>query len=233
MRYDVRMQYLQKLEDRDQSQDKNLRNLITYAKKITADLEDYKQKVETSEKIVADLKQSGNESVDSLLGMLKKYKRAMRNTQEEIEKLNQLILVKDNEITTLNQELSALTDFRSNMESTNQQKIQTANKMIEENKAVMKRQDKLITDLNQKNEISMITIAQTEQMNQKRQAERTALSLRLKELTDQRAQMTGNIETMTDKLHQYKDYLVEQDKIDQERKAQKAREDAERAAMEA
>jgi hypothetical protein len=70
-------------------------------------------------------------------------------------------------------------------------------------------------------------------MNQKRQAERTALSLRLKELTDQRSQMTGNIETMTDKLHQYKDYLVEQDKIDQERKAQKAREDAERAAMEA
>ena len=84
----MRMEYLQKLEDRDQSQDSNLKGLVKYAKKITADLEDYKQKVDTSEKIVADLQQSGNESVDSLLGMLKKYKRTMRNTEEEIEKLN-------------------------------------------------------------------------------------------------------------------------------------------------
>jgi len=49
--------------------------LVNHAKKLTAELEVYKQKVEFSENIVADLKQSGNESVDSLLGMLKKYKR--------------------------------------------------------------------------------------------------------------------------------------------------------------
>ena len=80
IRLDVREQYLDKLNERDYSQDKNLAGLVAYAKKITADLEDYKQKVETSEKIVADLQQSGNDTVDSLLGMLKKYKRAMRNT---------------------------------------------------------------------------------------------------------------------------------------------------------
>ena len=34
-----------------------------------------KQKVEMSEKVVADLRQTGNESVDSLFGMLKRYKR--------------------------------------------------------------------------------------------------------------------------------------------------------------
>ena len=48
------------------------------------------------------------------------------------------------------------------MEVESNRKIETANKNIEENKAVMKRQDKLITDLNQKNEINMITIAETE-----------------------------------------------------------------------
>ena len=52
-----------------------MQELIRYAKQITGDLETYKQKVELSEKIVEDLKSSGNESVDSLLGMLKKYKR--------------------------------------------------------------------------------------------------------------------------------------------------------------
>jgi len=52
-----------------------LKDLVLHAKKITAELEKYKQKVEFSENIVKDLQASGNESVDSLMGMLKKYKR--------------------------------------------------------------------------------------------------------------------------------------------------------------
>ena len=91
--------------------------------------------------------------------MLKKYKRAMRNTEEEIKKLEKLMLIKDNEITSLGQELNALGDFRSNMESEYQRKVEAANKQIAENKEVIKRQDKLITDLNQKNEVQAITIA--------------------------------------------------------------------------
>ena len=38
---------------------------------------------------------------------------------EEIDKLNQLIIIKDNEITGLNEELHALNDVRSNMEANN------------------------------------------------------------------------------------------------------------------
>ena len=73
------------------------------------------------------------------------------------------------------------------MDMTTQKKTETANYMIDENKAVIKRQDKLITDLNQKNEVSMINISETEQMNQKRAVERTNLQIKLKELTDRRA----------------------------------------------
>lgn len=116
-----------------------MKDLVKYAKKITAELEDYKTKVELSEKIVGDLQQSGNESVDSLLGMLKKYKRQQRNATEEIEKLSKLILVKDNEITNLNEDLASLTDFRNGMDDRNSKKIDHALKMIEENKAVIKR----------------------------------------------------------------------------------------------
>ena len=76
--------------------------MVRYSKKITAELEEYKQKVEMSERVVQDLRQTGNESVDSLFSMLKRYKRQARNTQEEIDKLNQLMIIKDNEITGLN-----------------------------------------------------------------------------------------------------------------------------------
>ena len=40
-----------------------------------------------SERIVQDLRNSGNEGVNSLFSMLKRYKRASRNAQEEINKL--------------------------------------------------------------------------------------------------------------------------------------------------
>ena len=85
-------------------------DLVKYAKKITAELEVYKQKTEMSERVVSDLRKTGNESVDSLAHMLKRYKRQARNTQEEINKLQELVMIKDNEITGLDQEINALKD---------------------------------------------------------------------------------------------------------------------------
>ena len=100
-----------------------------------------------SEQVVRDLRSTGNESVNSLFSMLKRYKRQARNTQEEIDKLQQLMIIKDNEITGLNQELTALNDMRASMDDKYKRKSDQAKKMIEENKAVIKRQDKLIVDL--------------------------------------------------------------------------------------
>lgn len=65
--------------------------------------------------------------------------------------------------------------------------------MIEENKAVIKRQDKLIVDLQQKNEVCQIAIANTEEEVLKKYNERTALQIRLKELEDNRKTLTSNI----------------------------------------
>ena len=185
-RIDIRRQYVHKIEERDVAQEKNIRNLVKYSKKITAELETYKEKVEMSEKVVQDLRQTGNESVDSLFVMLKRYKRQARNTQEEIDKLNQLLILKDSEISGLNEELHCLNDMRTNLTIKFGQKSEQAKKMIEENKAVIKRQDKLIVDLQQKNEVCQIGIAQTEEEVLKRYNERTALQVRLKELEDNR-----------------------------------------------
>ena len=160
--------------------------MVRYSKRITAELNEYKQKVEMSEKVVKDLRDLGNESVDSLFSMLKRYKRQARNAREEIDKLNNLLIVKDNEITGLNEELNALNNFREQMQNKYNDKTEKAKKMIEENKAVIKRQDKLIVDLQQKNEVCQIGIAQTEEEIHKRYNERTALQIRLKELEDNR-----------------------------------------------
>ena len=163
--------------------------------------------------------------------MLKKYKRQQRNAVEEIEKLNKLILVKDNEITNLNMDLSSLGDFRSGMDARNQAKVDQALKMIEENKAVIKRQDKLIVDLQQKNEVCQITIAQTEEDALKRSGERTALQVRLKELEDFRSNYDGNINLMERKLKAYREHLIAEQQREAEIRKQQLKE-AKRIAAE-
>lgn len=78
---------MQKLDVRDVCAERNVAGLIKYAKEITGDLDAFKEQVAFSEKVVEDLKSSGNESVDSLFGMLRKYKRQQANVKEEIIKL--------------------------------------------------------------------------------------------------------------------------------------------------
>ena len=170
-----------------------------------------------SERIVQDLRQTGNESVDSLFSMLKIYKRNARNAQEEIDKLNKLMIIKDNEITGLNEELHALQDFRGNMAANNMRKIDQDKVNITDKKAVIKRQDKLIVDLQQKNEVCQIAIAATEEEVLKRYNERTALQIRLKELDDNRKQLTSNISTMNGKITEFVQYTNFQTQKEQER----------------
>lgn len=124
---------------------------MQYAKKIRAELEEYKTKVEMSEKIVHDLQNSGNDSVDNLLGMLRKYKRQQKNCLDEIDKLSKLDVIKAQEINDLNQDLALLTEIQQTAATKFGEKFNNARRMLEENRAVIKRQDKLIVDLNQKN----------------------------------------------------------------------------------
>ena len=113
--------------------------------------------------------------------------------------------------------------MRQNMDEKYRRKSDQAKKMIEENKAVIKRQDKLIVDLQQKNEVCQIGIAQTEQEVLKRYNERTALQVRLKELEDNRKQLAENIDVMNGKINEFNAYTVYQMQRERERiKAEKA-----------
>ena len=75
---------LEGLKDRENFQDKNLKGLVKYAKKLTVELEDYKQKVIMSEQILADLKKAGSDNMGSLIEMMKQYKEREANSIEEI-----------------------------------------------------------------------------------------------------------------------------------------------------
>jgi hypothetical protein len=58
-----------------------------------------------SENIIIDLKQAGSDDVGSLVDMLNSYKTKEANAAEEIDKLNQLEIIKNDEISGLDVEL--------------------------------------------------------------------------------------------------------------------------------
>ena len=74
----------------------------------------YKEKVEMAEKMSQDIKNSGNENVDSLFSMMTMFKRKTVNLQGGIEEMTQLQYIKDNDIVGLNEDLASLADYRSN-----------------------------------------------------------------------------------------------------------------------
>ena len=88
-----------------------MKSLVRFAKKLTVELDDCKKKVDRSENILLDLKQAGSENMGSLLGMLQNYKSRGDNAAEEIDKLKQLEVIKNDEISSLNVELESLKDF--------------------------------------------------------------------------------------------------------------------------
>lgn len=51
-KFDDMRWYLKTLDDRERFQEKNLRGLINYAKKLTKELDDFKEKVQMAERII-------------------------------------------------------------------------------------------------------------------------------------------------------------------------------------
>mmetsp|Transcript_27683 Transcript_27683/g.20791 ORF Transcript_27683/g.20791 Transcript_27683/m.20791 type:complete len:141 (+) Transcript_27683:209-631(+) len=101
------------LDEREQFQHKNLRGLVKYAKKLTRELEDYKGKVSMAERIIEDLRSTGNESLDSLINMLNSYRVKEVQTMEEMKKLKKLVALKDEELLSLDEDIAQLRGFVS------------------------------------------------------------------------------------------------------------------------
>ena len=91
----------EKLDEREKSNAKNLKGRINYAKKLTRELDEQREKVQMAESIIADLKKAGSDNIDSLMNLLQGYKIKEQETAREIKKMKQLIVLKDDELVSL------------------------------------------------------------------------------------------------------------------------------------
>lgn len=101
-----------------------------------------------------------------------------------------------------------LHEIQSKAVDTFEQKFENARRTIEENREIIKRQDKLIVDLQQKNEVCQIRITQTEEDIHKKNRETSTLEMKMKEIADNRKQLGTGIAKMEKQLRTYREYLV-------------------------
>lgn len=66
--------HFNKLDERERHNQRNLAGLIRYAKKLTQELDQQRDKVQMAENIINDLKQAGSDNIDSLVHLLESYK---------------------------------------------------------------------------------------------------------------------------------------------------------------
>ena len=150
---EIRLNF-EKLDEREKKQAANLRGLINYAKKLTMELDKQRDKVQMAENIISDLRQAGTDNMDNLMNLMETYKLKQYETEKEIKKLHQLIALKDDEAVGVDQDINELQLYLGTAKDKLEQKIQDMLKLMEENKRIIRKQDKHIVDLQQRNEIS-------------------------------------------------------------------------------
>lgn len=194
----------EKLDEREKSNAKNLKGLITYAKKLTRELDEQREKVQMAESIIADLKKAGSDNIDSLMNLLQGYKIKEQETAREIKKMKQLIVLKDDELVSLDQDINQLTHYLGTAKDKLEDDIQGLLKILEENRRIIRKQDKHIVDLQQRNEVSQTSIVETNLEAARKGKEKSVIQLKLKELEGKRNTLNESITNIEDKIVSYR-----------------------------
>jgi len=146
----------------------------------------------------------------SLVDRLNILREQEANSSDEIAKLTQLNLIKDDEIINLDIELKSLRDFMQNVESAQNDKIDAFRAEIESNQKIIRRTDKLIVDLQQKNELSQNAVHMAQEEAVRKNDQKEKLEMKMKEVSDQRDFFHEQIGSMENKISTYKTYLASQ-----------------------
>ena len=134
-------------------------------------------------------------------------------------------MIKNEEIANLNVEIESLTDFMNTVEQKQQDKIALFKAEIEENAKVIRRSDKLLVDLQQKNEVTQNAVQVSQQKAAQKNREKDLKQMQMKELTDQRDFFCNQIIEVRQKTSTYNEYvdlkenikIIERQRKDQER----------------
>jgi len=184
------------LSKKERAQVRNLKGIVQYAKELTAEITEYRDKVDSSESIVQDLNNNLNAQENNLGAMLRRNKKRAQNTREEIRKQEKLDKDKLAEIENLQLDIEELQQQREFKLMQYAQEVKQSKLDKEHNTEIIKRQSKLIVDLHQKNELCATSYHQHEERVMQQFKEIQSTNDKIKETTDQRKVVNQSIVKM-------------------------------------
>jgi len=113
---------------------KDKHKLIKFWDQLKNELEFAKLKVKVSEKIMADLKATGQESVEALIKNIDAFEAKKIRLENEIAKVSYIVQAKENQSELRNQKIEDCTTFIETQSGLQQQKIENLNDKITDKK---------------------------------------------------------------------------------------------------
>ena len=149
-----------------------------------------------SEKIISDLKQSGEESVDSLMSTLTQHKHRQDAMDREVDGLRFVVNQKEREIAVKEGDITNLKRLIELETNEKEVEIRRIKSEIEEQTKVMENQQKIIRELQVLNDFTQTDLIQATSELQQRIRERNDLQLRYLDSDHETANMNFKQQTL-------------------------------------
>eukprot|EP00347_Sterkiella_histriomuscorum_P010875 403374585 len=180
--YDVQMLKLESQEVRaarvEKLLDRDISDVVEYVKWITNDLGLLRDRVRIAEKIISDLRKSGEESVESLLNNLYAQKKKQEDIEQEADNIRDIINTKEYEISIKEEEVNKLKRLIELETSEKEIEIKRIRGDIEEQKQVLENQKKIIQELQILNDFTQSDLTKASKDLHKRNQEKNDLQLK-------------------------------------------------------
>lgn len=183
--YEIKMRQMRAEEasivKREKHFERDTQDLIEYVQWITGDLGLLRDRARVSEKVISDLKRSGEESVDSLMETLSMHKHKQDSLDREVDHLRVIINEKEQEIAAKEDEVNRLKrmiELETNEKEVEIRRIKTE---IEEQNKVIDTQQKIIHELQVLNDYTQADLIQANNELQSRIRERNDLHLKFQD----------------------------------------------------
>jgi len=136
-----------KFGKREKGADQDMDDLVEYVKWITEDLGKLRDRVRIAEKIISDLRRSGEESVESLLSNLYAQKKKQEELDEEADNLRDVINSKEYQIQKKEEEINRVKRFIEMETHEKELQIKKFREDTGEQRKVIENQKKMIHEL--------------------------------------------------------------------------------------
>lgn len=191
--YEVRTRRLRaeesNIQKREKGYERDYQDLLEYVHWISGDLSMLRDRARISDKIISDLKSSGEESVDKIMSTLSHHKHKQDALDRDVDGLRSIITGKEGEIAVKESDitnLKRLIELETNEKEIEIRRIKTE---IEEQGKVIENQQKIIKELQVLNDYTQNDLIQATSELQTRIKERNDLQLRFLDSDHETANM--------------------------------------------